>query len=388
MDRRLRSAQSHDPDRAMRADVRAAVRDLMENIMSKATSGDEPAPTPFVAAALPDDVVGVPALAAPDQARTPRHRRWLLAAAAAAAVAITVGLPAYLLRENPGTDRVTVAPPAATPTGPSPAPASEPSAAPAAGPADRVLLDLAGWTLYSLYDSSGGEDGWSVRYTDGTQAIEIVAYPQEAYEDRAGDLTPTVVPSPSGSVFEVSVLGTTALMWENSLDDLRVAVPPQNGLYLEILGGQDRAEFEALLGHLRWVDTATFAASLPDGFVGPDDELEVAREMLADVPLPPGTTVEQLPRGEFNSRYHFAAGIVGQVVCRWYEIGVAAREAGDTAAAEQAVAALTSSREWTVFQEMRAEGAYPDAVWEVADTAAAGFSADDLDQVTQGLGCS
>jgi hypothetical protein len=359
----------------------------MEDIMSKATSGDEPAPAPFAAAALPDDVEGVLSPLAPGQARTPRHRRWLVAAAAAAAVAVTVALPAYLLRGDPGTERVAGAPPAATPTGASPAPAPEPSAAPAAGPRDRVLLDLAGWTLDNLYDSYGGGKGWSAQYTDGTRGIEIVAYPEATYEDRAGDLTPTVVPSPSGSVFEVSVLGTTALMWENGVDDLRVAVPPQNGLYLEILGGQDRAEFEELLGHLRWVDTATFAASLPDGFVGPDDELEVAREMLADVPLPPGTTVEQLPQGEINARYHFAAGIIGQVVCRWYEIGVAARGSGDTAAAEQAVAALASSREWAVLQEMQAEGGYPDAVWEVADSASAGFGAD-LEQVSQGLGCS
>jgi hypothetical protein len=248
-----------------------------------------------------------------------------------------------------------------------------------------VVLDLAGWTLYSVYDA--GEGGWSAQYTDGTRAIEIVAYPQEAYQDRAGDLTPTVVPSPSGSVFEVSVLGTTALLWENGVDDLRVAVPPQNGLYLEILGGQDRAEFEALLGHLRWVETATFAENLPDGFVGPDDELEVAREMLADVPLPPGTAVEQLPQGEINTRYHFAAGTVGQVVCRWYEIGIAARRAGDTAEAEQAVTALASSREWAVLQEMQAQGGYADAIWEVADSAAAGFTAD-MEQVSQGLGCS
>jgi hypothetical protein len=76
------------------------------------------------------------------------------------------------------------------------------------------------------------------------------------------------------------------------------------------------------------------------------------------------------------------------VACGWIEQWQRARAAGDAAAAQRAVAALSTSHDWKVLRDMDAEGDYPEVLWQYADALAvpgAGESA--VEGYRGALGC-
>ncbi|HEX7168707.1 MAG TPA: hypothetical protein VF230_17135, partial [Acidimicrobiales bacterium] len=101
----------------------------------------------------------------------------------------------------------------------------------------------------------------------------------------------------------------------------------------------------------------------------------VVKEMLRDVPIPPGFDDTELRRStEPIGRFGLGVAVTGAVACAWVE-------RNDAAARD----AMRDAREWQVLQDMVAEGEWPKVLWESADGWLAGTV--DVERVRSTLGC-
>ena len=128
------------------------------------------------------------------------------------------------------------------------------------------------------------------------------------------------------------------------------------------------ADLDALLSSIRLVDIATFEDALPEGSVTTGSVEAVVAEMLSDIPVPVGFDPSGLTAT--GERYQVGAQVVSAVTCSWIDQWVVATAAGDTELADIAVAALSTSREWSILIEMESQGGYSGVVWEYADAIA------------------
>jgi DNA-directed RNA polymerase specialized sigma24 family protein len=91
-------------------------------------------------------------------------------------------------------------------------------------------------------------------------------------------------------------------------------------------------------------------------------------QMLVDVPVHPSVDVDELKDSpEVRDRYQLGAEVTAAVSCAWISQWVDATNEGDEAAAQEAVDAMATARNWTILQDMNEEGDWPEAVWVYAD---------------------
>jgi hypothetical protein len=116
------------------------------------------------------------------------------------------------------------------------------------------------------------------------------------------------------------------------------------------------------------VSVERWLAAMPTSVVTPEEAQDVAEQMLADVPLPPGFTLSTLPNQGTNNYYDFGALVIGRVTCGWLETYQGARAANDEPEMARVEKTFAGSKQWTVLQEMAKEGDYPAiAVWQFID---------------------
>lgn len=141
-------------------------------------------------------------------------------------------------------------------------------------------------------------------------------------------------------------------------------LPPDGGTYVRIRGDVgDEATYRALLADLHTVDVQTWLSAMPSSAVQPGRQADTVAAMLRGLPLPAGFDRDAIDAGEgVRDRYQLGAAVAGAVSCSWVEHWAA----GDAKAKQEAIAAMRTSTTWPVLQEMDAEGAYPEAVAEVA----------------------
>ncbi len=317
---------------------------------------------------LLDEILATPALDRFDGAgrRTRRLPHSLTVGIAAAAVLVAaVGVPAWLAQRSDD-DRTRV-----------------PVQTPPAADGGFAVLDAPGWDVDHVYLSdTNGEIG----YVRDGQRLDITWYAaglRAGYvEDRERINHPEVERGEKRTV-----LGRGGLLWAYSPQDHTVILESHTGSFIEVRGsGMDKAGFLALLEQLRPVDDAGLEASLPDRFVTGDERAAAVREILAAMgtETPPGYDGSPLTSDE-PDRYHLGADIAGGMACVWLDEFAAAKQSGDAARIDAAVAALQESKEWPILHEMNARGDYPEVVWEYADEAAAGRVPEGY---RQGLGCT
>jgi len=152
------------------------------------------------------------------------------------------------------------------------------------------------------------------------------------------------------------------------------------------------AEFERLLGALERVDVDAWLSAMPASVIKSADRATVVREMLADIAQPPGFDAKKLEQGELlKDRYQLGAAVAGAVACAWIARWDAARKRGDDATATAAAAAMQGSRDWKILGEMKADGDYPEVLWDYADAMRGGdgtwYGRPLLKEIQSGLGC-
>lgn len=310
----------------------------------------------------------------------PRRTRWVVPAAAAAAVA-ALAVPAWLVGAGEDVGPGLADAPTTSPTSaPTTAGTTSGTTVPAPDtPHEWVLLPVEGWVPTYVSDAYGARE---VQYEKGRERLSITLsaarHRQSYVEDRSGIDYPEIDPGTP-----VSLLGEEALLWPYSPLDHTTIGAVDGKVYPEVRGsGMDRDAYLALLDALVWVDAATFQASLPgDRFVSDATRDLVVAKMMGDMAVPAG--FDQVRTAELD-RYQLGARVSGAVACAWLDQYAAARGAGDAAAAREAEQALAGSRDWAVLHEMDARGDYPEVLWEYADAVSAGRVPEGYDS---GLGC-
>ncbi|MEZ5098782.1 MAG: hypothetical protein R3C15_03055 [Thermoleophilia bacterium] len=228
--------------------------------------------------------------------------------------------------------------------------------------APRLLVDAPGWRVVRADQFAVG-DG-EMTFARGDAVLELRWIPRAGLGDRGAKLA-------EGADVDVRlpVLGREARVLGYPDDDEFRALWVDGDAYVELRGAApDLDAFAALLDRLRRVGVDEWLTAMPVSVVRPAARAEVVAEMLRGLPLPPGLDVDALGRGDVvRDRYQLGAAVAGRVACGWLDRWAAGKRAGDDAAMREAAAAMATSRAWPILREMQAQGAYPDAVWELAD---------------------
>jgi hypothetical protein len=260
----------------------------------------------------------------------------------------------------------------------------------------RLLVGAPGWSLTYVNESNFNTHSGQVRFSDGEAELDVnwMNYPGDyprwdltgpnAYLHelgqwyRVGSITCAGVQSQDAcSMYErnteVPFLDSQAVMNETQsvYDDGRIThrftvIDRTDGTELMVSGQADSSEqFLDLLGTIYAADVDTWLEALPPRFVKPLERPEVVDEMLADVPIPASIDVEELKSDQSSKdRYQLGAEVTGAVACAWLDQWGAAVQSGDKAAADEAVQAMSTSRDWAILKEMAKEGGFSQVVWE------------------------
>lgn len=274
-------------------------------------------------------------------------RRWLVAVAAA--IVLIVGLATVQQLQG----------------GRSTAWAAEVVAIAEAAP--RLLVDRPGWAVARAdqFAASQGE----MTFSNGRQELDLRWIPVGEHGaklvDRADEsdlqAAATVV-GRAATVFRYTGTSDYVALWEHGEHSAEA-----RGVFPSI------SELNDVLGSLVEVDVDTWLSAMPASVVKPSARDEVVDQMLADLPLPDGFDRTALRQGaSVQDRYQLGAKVAGSVACRWIERWIGALTAGDAQSAQQAVDAMATSRRWAILIEMDADGAYPKALWELADAMTTG----------------
>ncbi len=255
----------------------------------------------------------------------------------------------------------------------------------------RLLIGEPGWTV-TRADQFGVEEG-EMSFADGPRGIDL-HWRSGSFAEWVGDRARS-----ADELAPAKVLGTTArvfryrgpfndytALWRGGgyTMEFRTSYPPRLSL----------AEYRSLLHALTAVGVDDWLSAMPASVVLPTDTARTVEAMLAGVPLPPGLDTEALARdATVRDRYQLGARVAGAVACGWIERWVAARKAGDPAAAAAAAEAMQTSNGWPVLREMEAQGAYPEVLQDFASAiergtaVPAGKPTNVEDHYREALGC-
>jgi hypothetical protein len=263
----------------------------------------------------------------------------------------------------------------------------------------RLLVGEPGWSV-TRADEFEPDQG-SMTFSDGVDELNVSWQPAAYYVDfpnGEGSLSEPdqwywtaigcgvgpgtaerMAPTTDCGVFqrftEIRLLGAEAILHEDrTIFPHRIAtrftlyLPPEVGAFVTITAGEmSRDQFLTLLDSLYETDVDSWLAALPPRIVQPLDRPEVVDEMLRDIPVPASVDVEAL-KDEFaaSSRYSVGAAVTSAVACEWLDQWANAVQSGDVAAADEAIEAMSTSREWEILKEMESQGGWAQVIWEYA----------------------
>lgn len=302
---------------------------------------------------------------------------------AAAVLATFVGAMIWQLDEPGGSGEPAPEPPASattlveTPTTASETPPTTVVETPATtiaelppGQFPRVVLDVRGWSItYLDHAEAEGDDGplrhSNIQFSDGLTEAEL-----RMNSGAHADLEALVADRVNGatrladeSIWDTSAVvvgeggSTITAMWESNAVE-----------YEFIVYDVDEEAFRSFMSSLIQVQEEEWIAALPDEIV--TDREAVVPTYLEGVPLPPNFDAASLESGPIEHWYNVAAETISAVSCGWIEVWIDGKADGDTDAVQQAIDAMSTSRDWPVMAEMGEVGDFPIGVWEYADAIA------------------
>jgi hypothetical protein len=235
----------------------------------------------------------------------------------------------------------------------------------------RLLLGEEGWTI-TRADEFRVDDG-EMTFEKNGRILDLHWRGKQGFarwvRDRANSST---------QLADVELLGTSATVfrYKEALDDF-TALWRTDGYTMELRSGSldgaprlNAEEYRRLLASLHEVSVDAWLSAMPESVVLPGDSEDAIDGMLAGLPLPSGFDRAALREDAVRDRYQLGARVVGAVACAWVAQWASAKDSGDVAARDEAVAAMGTSRRWPILREMQAQGAYPEVLWEIADAMA------------------
>lgn len=230
----------------------------------------------------------------------------------------------------------------------------------------RLLVDLPGWVVVRADEFA--VDYGEMEFSDGTQVLRLKWRAAETHDVYVADRAAS-----SEAPRETVVNGLPAIgfQYSGTMDFTTLWLDGDHSLEARGVFA-DRAAHEAILAALKTTDIDTWLNAMPVSVVKPDSREAVIAVMLEGIPLPRGFDVTALETSSgISDRYQLGAHVTGAITCEWIEQWIDAREAGDTAAENEAVIAMRSSHDWAILHEMAPSGGYSQVLWEYVDSIAA-----------------
>ena len=211
----------------------------------------------------------------------------------------------------------------------------------------RLLVTEPGWKIVRAdeFEPDSGE----LTFSDGSRHFEIHWYPARLYRQYLHDRANVSHPE------EGDLLGHRSTTVAYSPEEYATMLSPQGQVFVEVRGrlGTRRA-YEEILQSLRPVDVRTWLDAMPPSTVRPEARAKAVDQMLRGIPVPPGFDAAAL-RSEDSIADHssLAVKVGNAVACSWAESWIAARAAGDAAAAQQAVDVMAGSADWPIVRKTK-----------------------------------
>lgn len=211
----------------------------------------------------------------------------------------------------------------------------------------RLLVTAPGWEIVRADELEA--DSGELTFSDGSHRFDIRWYPARLYEQYLRDRA--FVSTPQHGV----LLGQRATTVDYTREEYATMLSPQGRVFIEVRGrlGSRRA-YDDVLHSLRPVDVKTWLSAMPPSTVRPEARSEAVEQMLRGIPLPPGFDAATLQsEGSISDESSLAVEVGNAVACGWVESWIAARAAGDRAAAQRAVDAMASSANWPIVRRTK-----------------------------------
>lgn len=209
----------------------------------------------------------------------------------------------------------------------------------------RLLVTEPGWKIVRAdeFETDSGE----LTFSDGSHRFDVHWYPARYYEQYLRDRATVSTPD------DGTVLGQTATTIEYSPEEYATMLSPQGSVFIEVRGQLgSRPAYDEIVHSLQAVDVDTWLEAMPPSTVRPEARSEAVDQLLQGMPLPPGFDAAGLKSEDSIAAQSTLAVKVGNAIaCGWVESWVAARAAGDRAAAERAVEAMSSSADWPLVRK-------------------------------------
>lgn len=235
----------------------------------------------------------------------------------------------------------------------------------------RPVLAAPGWTVSSV---DQGEDLGGIGYTNGDASLKLDWYPADDYDQRFAHRRDEAGSDGTG----VEVAGLPGSMWSSDVADHTALRPVENGHFLEVRGvGMDAEAFAALLPQLQLVGADAFDAALPADYAHDGERGTRIDQLLAGIgqyadPLLPAGVDRSWVTSDQSDPVQLGTEVADRVACAWLAEYADARAAGDDAAAQQAVDVMSTSRQWPVLQQIKADSDEPEWIWWASDEMASG----------------
>ncbi len=209
----------------------------------------------------------------------------------------------------------------------------------------RLLVSASGWKIVRAdeFEIDSGE----LTFSDGSHSLEVHWYPAAEYQRYLRDRSDVSTPEHG------TLLGQEATTVDYGRDEYATMLSPQGKVFIEVRGALgSRAAYDEILQSLQPVDVQTWLGAMPPSTVRPEGRPAAVAEMLRGIPLPPHFDPAALQSEDaIADRDSLAVKVGNAVACAWAESWIAARQDGDEAAAQQALAAIGRSAQWPIVRE-------------------------------------
>jgi hypothetical protein len=227
----------------------------------------------------------------------------------------------------------------------------------------RLLVTAPGWSIVHArgFEVDSGEliygDGKHRPYGPSGRQLNLTWYPTRFYRDRlrehghvstrAGRLTRPMTSTLLGQ-------RATTFHYVGQRPNYATVLSPEGSVFIEISGTLgSKGEYESVLHSLRPVGVEAWLAAMPAEVVRPVARPEAIAQMLRDIPVPPGFDASSLQsESALTDRFMLGKAVTGAVACGWLQRWLYATRAGEGAAAQEAVDAMSTARHWPVLLQM------------------------------------
>ncbi len=248
----------------------------------------------------------------------------------------------------------------------------------------RLLITAPGWSLVHArsFDVERGEliykNDEHPLYGPGGRQLNLTWYPASFHRNmlrengqvrtQAGHVTPVI------SI----LLGqrATTFAYAGQHPNYATILSPQGNVFIEVNGSfGSKQEYEAVLHSLRPVGIDAWLAAMPPEVLRPSARSAAIAQILRGIPVPPDFDASALhfrgmpvppdsdgsplqSESALTDRFMLAKSVTGAIACDWLQRWLSATRAGDGAAAQEAVDAMTTAPHWPALLQMVREKGY------------------------------